>query len=141
MEANGVNQTRPTSVTIASTLLFISLGFYAAGNYLRFYPSPNDFWFILLWVVATVSIFFLLFNMINNGKDWSRLVFGVIFIISLESYLELPPWKSMPNIIIGILFLCHFALQVFALILLFHKESNVWFERLSSATPRSPTTR
>jgi hypothetical protein len=61
----------------------------------------------------------------------------VIFIISLESYFELAPWKSLPNIIIGILFLGHFALQACALILLFQKESSEWFERLSSIAPPS----
>ena len=132
MHSHEVNLSRPTSVTIASLLLFISLGFYIAGNIVRFYPGPKQFWFILLWIITTVSILIYLFNMISRGKDWARIAFAIFFIISIKSYLELPHWKSLTNFILGILFLSHFALQAFALIFLFQKESSDWFARMRS---------
>lgn len=137
MQSSEVNLNRPTPVTIASTLLFISLGFYAAGNIVRFYPDPKQVWFIVLWIMATVAILFLLFNSIRKGKDWARLTVAVIFIMSTQSYLKLPPWKSLANIIIGILFLSNFALQAIALIFLFQKESSDWFARMTSIAPVS----
>jgi hypothetical protein len=68
MEVNGVNLVRPKPVTIACTLLYISLVLFTFGDAIRFhpgaqefwwfYPTTKEFWYTLTRITAIVGILF-----------------------------------------------------------------------------------
>jgi hypothetical protein len=72
--------------------------------------------------------------MIGKGRDWARMsFFWILAIFAPHSVLDI--WKSTSiDYIIKIHYLFQLVIIIFAFILSFHKESNIWFSKVSMLT-------
>jgi hypothetical protein len=126
------NLIRPNRVTIALTLLYISFGIWSIGYILIIKSYPlKSFQLNLGSLIITFSIQLFLIYMIGKGRDWARTSFFLIFaVFAPKSALDV--WKSTSiDHIIMIHYLFQLVVIIVAFILSFHKESNIWFSRVS----------
>jgi hypothetical protein len=132
------NLIRPKRVTIALTLLYISFGIWNIGyiQIIKSYPSKS-FQLHLGSLIITSAIILFLIYMIGKGRDWARMSYFWIFaIFAPHSVPEV--WKSTSiDYIIKIHYLSQLVLIIFAFILSFYKESNIWFTKVSMLTRQS----
>jgi hypothetical protein len=129
------NLIRPKRVTIALTLLYFSFGIWNIGyiQIIKSYPSKS-FQLNLGSLIITSAIILFLIYMIGKGRDWARMSFFWIFAIFAPHSVP-DVWKSTSiDYIIKIHYLFQLVIIIFAFILSFHKESNIWFSKVSMLT-------
>jgi hypothetical protein len=82
--------------------------------------------------VLTLVIIGFLGYMAGEAKNWARITFLVMFILGsfMMPSIIMEEFRTVP--IIGITTLLQTALQLFALIILFNKESRNWFKHLKT---------
>lgn len=114
---------KPAAVTRATSLLCVSLAIVLFGLFwLWFHEAPigqTIFTFLMMaWIVYKI----------NQGRNWARITFLVIYLlgavisISLFSLVS----HSLSLIEIGVFFV-QAALQITALIMLFSRDARPWF--------------
>ena len=81
----------------------------------------------LLIPILTLGILFYLTNMILKGKYWARNLFAVLYILSLIIMIPQIITTIQTNIIISLLSIITNGLQIYAIIILFNKESRDWY--------------
>jgi hypothetical protein len=129
------NLIRPKRVTIALTLLYFSFGIWNIGyiQIIKSYPSKS-FQLNLGSLIITSAIILFLIYMIGKGRDWARMSFFWIFAIFAPHSVP-DVWKSTSiDYIIKIHYLFQLVIIIFAFILSFYKESNIWFSKVSMLT-------
>ena len=132
---------KPSSVIAARNILFATLAIYVVFYILAqwvFEPSgqlnirtatSNAVLLILLYVAV---------HFIGFGKNWARILFTVLFglqVVTAPFYVRL---LINANWFLGFLYLLVLLLQVVALIYLFSKPSNEWFNRFKYSPPHAP---
>ena len=135
MKGNQIDQnqtTRPQKVTIAVTLLYITLGIgvlrgIIEASMLAQIAPPA---FVMLVTFFVLGIMWLFIYMIGEGRNWARITFLVLFIIGIP-FSVLPLLRSLAaNPISGLLGIVQTALQLIALVFLFQKPSSDWFREM-----------
>jgi len=127
MEQN--QTTRPPRVGTAVKLLYITLGIGVlrstmdASMYTEV-ASPAFAMLITLFVLGVMGCFLF---MIGKGRNWARIAFLVLFIISIP-FAALPLMQSVgANPISGRIGIIQIIIQIVALVFLFQKLSSDWF--------------
>jgi hypothetical protein len=89
---------------------------------------------IFLFVLLYVSI-----RYIGFGKKWARILFLVLFILSVLSLKIFVPFLFKTNLALGFLFVLQMLLQTLALFFLYSKSSNEWFNSFDRANDSENT--
>jgi len=122
---------RPAYVAKAVKLLIWSVALSAIRTFIRIlnFNSPIGYGVIsiLIYIVVfALAIFFIL--KINEGMNWSRTIYTVLFAIGSVQFLfditKIYNQFYLPTV----LYLVVMGLQVYAMVLLYKKESNAWFK-------------
>ncbi len=129
----GQNQSsKPGKVATAIILLYISWGIgvlWTITEELINAPiaSPVSALFI---IVFPFGIMLFIIHMIGKGRNWARITFFILFIIS--TLFTVPQMlRSLAAFSIrGILVLAQTVIEIIALSLLFQKPSSYWFREL-----------
>jgi membrane-bound ClpP family serine protease len=124
-----INASRPAVVTRAVQLFSASfvIGAIRTVYDLAHKLSGASFVLSLVFLLIFLGICFFFVGMIAAGRNWARIVFLVLLIIGLP--LALPTYigelkASLPYGSVSILVAI---LQVIGIVLLFTKNSNLWF--------------
>ncbi|HKU69868.1 MAG TPA: hypothetical protein VJQ51_03430 [Burkholderiales bacterium] len=129
---------KPRSVTLAVTLLWISLTigvakmpFDPAG--MKAVPFPA-----LVWSIAAVimAFFCVLIFKISSGRNWARITFLVLFLVGLlvgvpglMAEFQRVPLLALVSVVASVM-------QLWAVILLFTSPGKGWFgKKAADATP------
>jgi hypothetical protein len=70
---------------------------------------------------------------IGFGKKWARVLFLVLFILNVLASKIFVPFLFKTNLALGFLFVLQMLLQILALVFLYSKSSNEWFNSFDSA--------
>ena len=70
---------------------------------------------------------------IGFGKKWARILFLVLFVLLVLASEIFIPFLFRTNLALGFLFILQMLLQVLALVFLFSKSSNEWFNGFDKA--------
>jgi hypothetical protein len=82
----------------------------------------------ILLVLLYVAIRF-----IGFGKKWARILFLVLFILIVLASKIFVPFLFKTNLALGFLFVLQLLLQILALVFLYNKSSNEWFNSFDNA--------
>ena len=64
---------------------------------------------------------------IGFGKKWARILFLILFVVTVLASEIFMPFLFRTNIALAFLFVLQMLLQVLALVILYSKSSNEWF--------------
>jgi hypothetical protein len=84
--------------------------------------------------IASATTILLLTRLILRGKNGARVTFAVLFVPGLVPWLLVDEFSA--SVLAGLTSLVIATLQMFALVLLFRRESNEWF-KLKPATAKA----
>ncbi|MEO6453945.1 MAG: efflux RND transporter permease subunit [Ginsengibacter sp.] len=119
---------KPRKVAIALKLLTANLilSILSAIGFMAAHIISVTGNFLIIMILAWALIVFLIYNM-NLRKKWARTTFLILFILgSLLSFSTIPQLMSV-SVVALILSIVQLLIQLAAVILLFSKESNNWF--------------
>jgi hypothetical protein len=85
---------------------------------------PNGILLVFLYVAI---------RYIGFGKKWARVLFLVLFILNVLASKIFVPFLFKTNLALGFLFVLQMLLQILALVFLYSKSSNEWFNSFDSA--------
>jgi hypothetical protein len=124
---------RPSRVTAAVYLLYLSLGFMAAQGLLECsVPGGNQS--EGFGVLGTLPVSALFYYMIGKGQNWARITFLLLFILSIPLLVtRFPSHPVSGSLGIGrsTLEITEIAIELAALSLLFQRVSSDWFGAVS----------
>jgi hypothetical protein len=123
---------KPHKVTLAVRLLYSTLGLGIVRSIWEFpiQAQQSSAGFVLFVIVFTfVFVGFFVF-MIDQGKNWARITFLVLFVIGvpLSIYPLLQSLAYAP--VSGVMGLAQVVLQTLGIIFLFQKDASVWFKKI-----------
>jgi hypothetical protein len=84
---------------------------------------PNGILLVFLYVAI---------RYIGFGKKWARILFLVLFILNVLASKLFVPFLFKTNLAVGFLFVLQMLLQILALVFLYSKSSNEWFNSFDS---------
>jgi|SRR5450432_1205444 hypothetical protein len=84
---------------------------------------PNGILLVFLYVAI---------RYIGFGKKWARILFLVLFILNVLASKLFVPFLFKTNLALGFLFVLQMLLQILALVFLYSKSSNEWFNSFDS---------
>lgn len=125
---------KPRSVTLAVTLLWIS---FAIGL-IRMLVDPSGLKAVpfpaIVWPIAAVitAFFCLIIFKIAAGRNWARITFLVVFLVSLVLGLPALMAEFLRNPAFGLLSVVSSLMQLCAVILLFTSPGKSWFRTKAS---------
>jgi hypothetical protein len=130
---------KPAAVTKAVTLLYLTLVITVVLFFLN--------WSLYTQVDVGVVAFSLLFDLglmglliykIDEGRNWARIAYLVIFIIGMPFYIR-AMCKLFSFSMFGDLFsLLRAAMEIVALKFLFSREARPWFGAVKTDVPSTP---
>ena len=132
MEQN--QTTRPSKIGTAVTLLYIGAGVGILNAIL--YPSllikgkPLTVYTIICLAIG-FGIGLLLIFMIGKGRNWARITFLVLFILSQPATVSLTMRESA-HLISLLLGIAHGIISIVALVFLFQRPSSEWFREMKA---------
>lgn len=120
----------PRTISNAAKLLYLTIGIGVVNSILMEftteYQSYSDPKTLTILIISLGLMGFFAF-MINIGKKWARNTFLVLFGLGFLMFpFTIAHYFSL-NPMIGLLSLTQTGLQIFALILLFKKETKDWY--------------
>lgn len=120
----------PNSISKAAKFLYLSAALGVINptivqltTEIENFSNPSNLAIIL---ISTGLIAFFAYQ-INLGKKWARTVFLIVFLIGLIPAPLVIPDSFRLSPLIGIMSLAQFAIQGYALILLFKQDSKNWY--------------
>jgi hypothetical protein len=127
---------KPKSIRAARNILYASLFLEVLVFIIQQFnwttPGHPDIRILLsnglLLVLTYVAIRYLGF-----GKKWARILFLVLFILNVLASKTFVPFLFKTNLALGFLFILQMLLQILALVYLYSKSSNDWFNSFDSA--------
>jgi hypothetical protein len=126
---------KPKSIIAARNILYSSLFLAILGIFLlQFvlnvagYPNMKT----LLVNGALLILFYIAITYIGFGKKWARTLLLVLFILNVAAAIRYVPFIFNSNLVFGFLFMLQILLQIVALIYLYSKSSNEWFNKFDS---------
>ena len=111
----------PDAVHIAVTLLYICLAVGVARGLLEAMAAINTL------VALGTMLFFI--QMMRKRQNWARLTYLVLFILGAPLSIRPLMHSLAVHPLSGFLGIGELALQIVALVLLFHKSASAWFRR------------
>jgi hypothetical protein len=81
----------------------------------------------ILLVLLYVAIWY-----IGFGKKWARILFLILFVILVLGSKNFVPFLLKTNLALSFLFVLQMLLQILALVFLYSKSSNEWFNSFES---------
>ena len=126
---------KPKSIIAARNILYASL-FLALISYLipvfvlNLPGHPNIFSLISNGVL--LILLYIAIRFIGFGKKWARILCLVLFVINVATTLVYLPYILKTDLALDFLFVLQMLLQILALVYLFSKSSNVWFNSFKS---------
>ena len=120
---------KPIETTRAIEFLYLSLGIGIVKSLLDFshLSSKTSAVFTLSVLIFTFAFLIFLIIKISGGRNWARIVFLIFFLLGVPLAIPLYLEEFRKNVFLGSLSSIQVILQVAALILLFMKNSNLWF--------------
>ena len=88
---------------------------------------------VLFSDVFLLVLLFIAIRYIGFGKKWARILFLVLFILNVFVSKNFVPFLFKTNLALGFLFVLMMLLQFLALVYLFSKSSNEWFNSFDNA--------
>lgn len=125
---------RPSRVTTAVHMLYLSLGFPVAGAFLQcVLPEGNRSEGLV--VLGSLPLPLLLYCMIRRGKDWARITFVIMSVLNVAALVDRslinPPLFDSREISLLSLGIAEVCIDLAALALLFQPDSSDWFRAMS----------
>ena len=123
---------RPRSTTIGLRLLYVSLALGAANALAGDFSVPPGVsaTFVYVVVLAGLAVSGLLIFLIGTGRNWARILYVALFLVSLPQTLPLA-WEIATSLSHGpvwfALWLPQWPLFLVGVGLLFLPVSNAWF--------------
>ena len=126
------NSERPKVVSTAVLLLAASLliGGIRAVFDLTHKVSGASFFVALLILIVFLGVFFFLVSKIAAGRNWSRITLLVLLVLQLPFAIMGNLAEVRANLLQGSLSISIAILQLLGVVLLFTKNSNLWFKKL-----------
>ncbi len=121
---------KPKSIIAARNILYAALFLQALVFILLRFTSiayGNQDTMVLFSNGILVVLLYVAIRYIGFGKKWARILFLVLFIINVFSSKFFVPFLFKTNLAVGFLFVLQMLLQVLALVFLYRKSSNEWF--------------
>lgn len=128
---------KPIEITRAVQLLYLTLGIgivkaFIDFSHISFESSVAITLFVMLFTFA--FLFFLIIK-ISGGRNWARIVFLIFFLLGIPLAIPIVLEEVKRNLFLGSLSLIQIVLQVTALVLMFTKNSNLWFRTRKNHLP------
>jgi len=125
-----ISNPKPSKVTYAIIILCVYLLLGIVNSFiLNLTTTLIDYSSIQVLITTAITwalIIFFIYQ-INLGKKWARTTFLILFIIGILIF----PFSFISTIkaslVVGIVEIVQVIMQIIALILLFSKESNAWY--------------
>jgi hypothetical protein len=126
---------KPKSIIAARNILYTALFLEALVFIIQQFISttpgqpdirvlfPNGILLVFLYVAI---------RYIGFGKKWARILFLVLFILNVLASKLFVPFLFKTNLAVGFLFVLQMLLQILALVFLYSKSSNEWFNSFDS---------
>ena len=123
---------RPKKVTIAVTMLYVTLGVGYLFYFIQLLLTPNTFprtnmlcSFSLIFFSLSISL--LIIYKIGKGRNWARITFLVLLIFDILSAAA--QWlQSLPQVSLTLFVsLVTWVIEIIAIVMLFQKSSSDWF--------------
>lgn len=130
------NITRPNKVSIAIKLLYLALIIGAIRSIFEIFiltqtESINFIIFIILFVLAILAILAFFIYTIERGRNWARIIFLILSIVSIPFSISPLLQSLITNPIFGVIEMSQIGLEITALVFLFQKSSNKWFRLMN----------
>jgi hypothetical protein len=127
---------KPKSIIAARNILYTALFLEALvfiiQQFISTTPGQPDIRVLfsngILLVLLYVAI-----RYIGFGKKWARILFLVLFILNVLASKLFVPFLFKTNLALGFLFVLQMLLQILALVFLYIKSSNEWFNSFDNA--------
>lgn len=127
---------RPKSATLAIGLFYTTfVTFLCAGICIVLFPQnfidnyrPVSTFQLLIPLIVISFVYLFLIAKISTGKNWARLVFGVLCIAGIWPSLKGLHDHFSYSMLSGVFHVFQDVLQVVGTILLFTPQSNDWFD-------------
>lgn len=140
MSTNTENIQKPASVKLGILILWISLviaiikAFFSLPTIIKLAETLPDksLNFIIGILVGVIILMALNILMIGKGKNWARILYLILFILGAPSFFKGVFSNLSGNLLTLSLELVHFAIQIYALILIFQSSSKPWFHQKKS---------
>jgi hypothetical protein len=131
----------PISVANAVRLLYLTFGLGVVRSILEFpgFSESAPVGFIVAVWFGTAVIMLTLIRCIAMGRRWARAVVLVLFLVGFPFAIELLLASLSSNPLSGFLGIVQIAGQIAALIMLFHRSANIWFQGRQPPTSKSNT--
>ena len=127
---------KPKSIIAARNILYTALFLEALvfilQQVIRDTPAHTDNRVIFSNGILLVLLFVAI-RYIGFGKKWARILFLVLFVMIVLASEIFVPFLFKTNLALGFLFILQMLLQVLALVFLYSKSSNEWFNSFDSA--------
>jgi hypothetical protein len=120
---------RPARVNFALNLLWITiaLGVFRLWRGWGELTSAAPTAIVAGTAVFVIGVLALLLVFIGMRKNWARIVYLLLFLIGVPSGAKGIVHALDTDALVGAISIIQIALQLIALVLLFHPESNAWF--------------
>ena len=127
---------KPKSIIAARNILytafFLEALVFILQQVIRDTPARPDISVFFSNGILLVLLFFAI-RYIGFGKKWARILFLVLFVLLVLASEIFIPFLFRTNLALGFLFVLQVLLQVLALVFLYSKNSNEWFNRFNKA--------
>jgi hypothetical protein len=123
---------KPAIVTKAICIICVSLGIVLVSSlwlsFHNFIAAQSGFFTLLIMAWLT--------HKTNQGRNWARITFLVLYIIG--SVIAIPAFLTDPHLTIDIgIFIIQTILEAAALIMLFSRDARPWFKPVVSPSATS----
>ena len=128
---------KPIEITRAVQLLYATLGIGAVKSSIDFFriSSETSVAFTLITLILTFAFIFFLIIKIADGRNWARIVLLIFFLLGIPLAIPIVLDEVKKNLFLGSLSLIQIVLQIIALVLMFMKNSNLWFRTRKNHLP------
>jgi hypothetical protein len=127
---------KPSSIVAARNILyaviFLSILSAIIGEFTTTQRNLSSAWGIGSLLINVVVIF-LLIRQIGFGHRWARTVLLILFILGMLMTPLIAPALFKTNLVLAFLFVLQTLLEISALVFLFKRSSNEWFNRFDEA--------
>lgn len=131
---------RPSSVTKAATLLYVTLGIGVLRAAMEFprLSAMSGAAFVIFTQLVVFGLTWLLIFLISRRRNWARIVYVVLFLLGTPLSVKPLIASLVATPVSGLLGLGQAAAQVVAIVMLFRGEARAWFKK-PTADPRTPS--
>jgi hypothetical protein len=128
---------RPKQVVLALQLFYVSMVVSIIhGVVVLLQAKPEELEFIIIVaLVGALLLYIFLYYMIGKGKSWARTLITGLMVLGLISFIADAASSFQTQPFIAVLTTIETLMNSIATVLLFYKESSLWFK----ASSNSPT--